>query len=142
MNRFYAKSCTIALLALSGFPAWIFLALSAQTEYGSFTVAPIRGTEPSGLGGFCDPPQLSLKIDSRQTVPWPRKEPLNIEDLELAQSHLVVAVCNGKPLQSFRFRFAEFKSRGVCLTFGEYLFDGYQGLRLWDAKHAPWCKHD
>lgn len=80
-----------------------------------------------------------MKVDARPSVPWPRKTSLKIDDLDLEESHLVVAFCNGKAAQSARFRFAEYKTSDLCLTF-EDLFDGYEGMRLWGAKHAPWCK--
>jgi hypothetical protein len=88
---------------------------------------------------LCNSGMLTIKIDTRESVPWPHKESIKIDDLDLTQSHLVVASCDGKPVQSFRFHFSEFKASGLCLTF-EDLFDGYEGMRLWDARHSPWCK--
>ena len=106
-------------------------------------MAPVIPTiQPSQVtpGLFCDPAKLSLKIDTQQPVPWPRKVSLKIEGLDLTQSHLVVAMCRAKPLQSFRFKFYDCGTGELCLTFEEYMFDGYQGMRLWESKHAPWCK--
>jgi hypothetical protein len=140
MKRFSAKIYSIVLLAPLLLPASIVPPLAAQTEHAAFSVAPILATAPPSSGGFCDAPKLSLKIDSRPAIPWPRRETLHLSDLDPARSHLIVAVCSGKPIQSFKFRFAKFKSGRVCLTFEEEMFDGYAGLRLWDAKHAPWCK--
>ena len=88
---------------------------------------------------MCKSGLLSLRIDSRKPVPWPHEDSLKIADLDIVASHLVVASCDGKPIQSFRFHFSEFKASGLCLEF-QGLFDGYEGMRLWDAKHSPWCK--
>jgi hypothetical protein len=87
-------------------------------------------------GLLCNSGTFSPRIDTRESVPWPRKESLEIDDLDLTQHHLVVASCGGKPIQSFRFHFSDFKASGLCLTFQD-MFDGYEGMRLWDAKHAP-----
>jgi hypothetical protein len=113
--------------------------LWAQSESGWICVSPVPERPPSKVQGLCSSGKLSLKIDTRQTVPWPHKESLKIEALDLTQSHLVAAICDGKPVQSFKFRFSEYKSGELCLTF-EDLFDGYEGMRLWEARHATWCK--
>lgn len=80
-----------------------------------------------------------MTIDKRSPVPWPHESPLKIDGLELTKSHLVVAACDGRPVQSFRFTFSTHKVDGLCLTF-EDMVDGYEGMRLWDAKRASWCK--
>ncbi len=117
-----------------------FPALSSESEQGWICVSPVPARPPSSVSGeLCDSGALSVRVDSRESVPWPHKESLKIDDLDLTQSHLVVASCNGKPVQSFKFHFSEYHASGLCLTF-EDMFDGYEGMRLWDAKHAPWCK--
>ena len=45
---------------------------------------------------------------------WPTKDGIHI-DLDVSATHRVVVFCNGKPQQSFKFRFAEFKSAKLCL---------------------------
>src|SRR5438034_3924687 len=91
-------------------------AFSAGSEHGSLCVAPVSVDPPSTAapGLFCDPGNLSLRIDAQQGVPWPRKESLKIEHLDLTQRHRVTVLCDGKPQQSFTFRFSEFKTRQLC----------------------------
>ncbi len=62
-----------------------------------------------------------------------------MEDVDLAERDLLVARCDGKPVQSTRFKFSEYNTEKLCLTFDD-LAHGYEGLRLWNEKHAPWCK--
>ena len=129
--RAAAITLLIALLACPAF--------SDEAARGSLCVASL-GLEPlTNRFKLCGSGNLSFRIDARQTIPWPRKESLKIEDLDLTKSHLAVAMCDGKPVQSARFKFSEYETDKLCLTFDEEA-DGYEGLRLWNAKHAPWCK--
>lgn len=130
------RHTAIALLIV----ALVCPAFSSQSEHGWLCVSPVPARPPSNvLGLLCNSGMLSLRIDTRGSVPWPHKESLKIDDLDLTQTHVVVASCGGKPVQSFRFRFTDYKTSGLCLTF-QNMFDGYEGMRLWDAEHAPWCK--
>jgi hypothetical protein len=76
-----------------------------------------------------------LKIDKRPPVPWPHKESVKIDDLDVSERHLVVLVSDGKTIQSFWFRFSEYKATDLCI-----IFDGYEGVQLDDRKSSPWCK--
>jgi len=115
-------------------------AFSSQSELGWLCVSPVPARPPSNVSGLlCNSGMLRVRVDTRDSIPWPRQESLKIDNLDLTQSHLVVASCDGKPIQSFRFHFSELKASGLCLTFQD-TFDGYEGMRLWDAKRAPWCK--
>ena len=128
------KAISIAFLcAVLGFTQ-----SSNDSKFGTLCVAPIP-IKTSSIGTLCDSGKLSLKIDKMEPVAWPHKESLKIEDLGLNENHRAVAICDGKPIQSTRFGFSAFKTRELCLEYQD-LFDGYEGLRLWDAKHAPWCK--
>ncbi len=84
----------------------------------------------------CSSGNLSLKIDARKSVSWPHDESLQIEPLDLAPSHLVTVLCDGKPLQSFRFMFSEYTTRELCL----FINDFYQTVQLWERAKSPWCK--
>jgi hypothetical protein len=130
------KAAAIALLiALLACPAF-----SDESPCGSLCVGPIPDRLPSpGLGTLCDSRKLSVQLDKREIIPWPRKGSLKIEDVDLTESHLLVARCDGKPVQSTRFKFSEYNTDKLCLTFDD-LADGYEGLRLWDAKHPTRCK--
>jgi len=109
----------------------------AQTLEGTVCVAPVPVEPPTtsapGLG--CSG-NLSLKIDDQKGVPWPHRESMQIEHLDLAQRHRVTVLCDGKPQQSFRFRFSEFKTKELCL----FINDFYQTVQLWEPRQSPWCK--
>jgi hypothetical protein len=77
-----------------------------------------------------------MKIDSQQPMAWPIKENVKIEALDVTVTHRVVVFCDGKPQQSFKFRFSEFKTSELCL----FINDMYKTAQLWDSKGAPWCK--
>ncbi len=129
------RPAAIALLIAS----LVSPALSAESERGSVCVAPIPKGPPRTAATpdlFCGSGKLSLRIDTLQAVPWPNKKSLKIEDLDLNFPHRVVISCDGKPQQSFKFRFSEFKTRELCL----FINDLYQTAQLWEPKQAPWCK--
>jgi|HubBroStandDraft_1064217.scaffolds.fasta_scaffold51542_3 hypothetical protein len=135
----WGKRLRLAAIALSLF-VLVCPAFSSQSEQGWLCISPVPERPPSNVPGLlCNLGKLRLRVDTRDPVLWPRKESLKIDNLDLTQSHLVVASCDGKPIQSFRFHFSDLKASGLCLTFQD-MFDGYEGMRLWDAKRAPWCK--
>jgi hypothetical protein len=118
--------------------------LLAQEGSGMLCVAPFP--KPvcsgdlclSGAQGFsCASGNVSLKVDSRKPVPWPRNESMSLTGLALDATHRVVLLCDGKPKQSFKLRFSEFKKNKACLSVNEL----YGWVQLWDLdKHSPWCK--
>ncbi len=113
----------------------------AQARVGSVCVAaraatPFRGQviPPTGevsSGG------LRVKIDKRAAVPWPQRQSLKIEALDLSERHLLAVVdSRGKSVESLWFRFLEYKSTDLCMA-----YDGYQGIGLQEAtRRTPWCK--
>jgi len=44
--------------------------------------------------------------------------------------------CDGKPQQSFTFRFAEYGADHLCLFINRL----YQTAQLWRPREARWCK--
>jgi hypothetical protein len=129
------KAAAIALLiALLACPAF-----SDEAARGWLCVAPLGVKPLTNIFMHCGSGNLSLRIDAQQTVPWPRKESLKIEGLDLTESHLVVASCDGRPIQSFRFKFSTHKRDRLCLSYTD-MNDGYEGLRLNEVKGSPWCK--
>ena len=60
---------------------------------------------------------LMFRIDNGKKEPWPRKTCFKIEGLSLGEKHLVVVYSGGKPIQSFRFRFTDYKETELCLVF-------------------------
>jgi hypothetical protein len=113
---------------------------SAESEQGSVCVAPVPVEPPSTAATaefFCHSGSFSLKIDKQQAFPWPRKESLKIEGLNITQRHRVTILCDGKPQQSFGFRFCDFKTKQLCL----FINDLYQTAQLWEeSKRSPWCR--
>src|SRR5579862_3783926 len=113
----------------------------AEAQAGTLCVAsraatPFRGQviPPTGevsSGG------LRLRIDKRPAVPWPQRESLKIEGLDLTDRHLLVILDpDGKAEESVWFRFSSFKGNRVCMA-----FDGYQGIQLQaDGRRTPWCR--
>jgi hypothetical protein len=112
---------------------------SAAETPGTICIAPIPPGTPAtsaAPGLMCSSGNLSLRIDSRPTTPWPREGNQRIEPLDGQTTHRVVVLCDGKPQQSFRFNFTQFKSRKLCL----FLNDLYQTAQLWEDSKSPWCK--
>jgi hypothetical protein len=112
-------------------------ALAAETQ-GTICIAPIPVGAPttSAPGLMCVAGNLSLRIDSQSAMAWPRGGSQKIEGLDVGAPHRVVVLCDGKPQQSFRFRFSQFKSQKLCL----FINDLYQTAQLWEASRSPWCK--
>jgi hypothetical protein len=112
-------------------------ALYGQARRGMVCVAPNSAKPPERFspGGNYNPATLSVRIDKGQWVLWPHKESVKIGEMELSERHLVTLTSDGKRIQSFWFRFSEYKSDDLCLA-----FDGYQGVQLQGAKRSPWCK--
>jgi hypothetical protein len=112
-------------------------ALSGQTERGTICVAPNSSEPPRRIspGGDYNPATLTLSVDKGKPIPWPHKDSVKIDDLSLGERHLIVLTSDGKRIQSFRFRFSDYKSTDLCID-----FDGYQGVRLQERKFSPWCK--
>jgi len=60
-----------------------------------------------------------------------------IQDLDLSERHLLAVLdAHGKPVESLWFRFSDYKSSQLCMS-----YDEYQGVQLGeDTRHTPWCK--
>ena len=109
-----------------------------KQEDGSLTIFTVPDTWSKyiGPGKYCEASKLSMRIDDGDTVQWPRKQRIQVNDLALDRSHLVTARCAGKPLQAARFRFSDFKSTHVCVS-----YDVYGGIYLFDYTTRGWgCK--
>src|SRR5690242_2590103 len=96
------------------------MALSAQSAPLTrwVCVAPVRPTQGSTAaapGLACSSEVLSLKIDGGDAKPWPRASSARTDGLDLRTPHKVVVMCDGKPQQTLRFKFSEFKSNDLCL---------------------------
>src|SRR5437660_9201035 len=107
----------------------------AQQEYGSLCVAPPPEDMPKTtiVRSLCYDFKFAIKIDQQKALSWPTNGSVKIDKLDLGVRHLVVVYCDGKPHQSFYFRFSEFKNRDLCL----FLNDFYKTVQLWDPKESP-----
>lgn len=125
---------SIILLALS----LLSPAFPTESGLGFVCIAPVpeKPTPRSAPGLFCDSTKLSVKIDAQQPIAWPIKESVKIDALDVTATHRVVVFCNGKPQQSFKFRFSEFKTKELCL----FINDLYKTAQLWESKGTPWCR--
>ncbi len=93
--------------------------------------APTRFTP----GQNYNPATLSIRMDKGPLAPWPHKQGMKIGDLDVNERHLVTVTSDGKRLFSFWFKFSEYKSSALCLS-----FDGYEGARLQEEKSSCKCK--
>ena len=111
--------------------------IEGSNNTGSICVLPNSPNPPTRIssGGDYNPDTLTLRIDERQAIRWPHKEPVLIEGLNLHERHLVVLTSDGKQIKSFRFKFSEEDNAKFCIY-----FDGYQGVQLETPMIAPWCK--
>jgi hypothetical protein len=122
----------------------IFLAqpaFSFEKDAGSICVdplpKPIEGRRAAGRGSVrCDAEKYSFKIDAQPLRPWPKKEAIKIENVDMAAHHRVTVFCGGKAMESATFHFSEIKTRRLCL----FLNDLYWTIQIWEAKSAPWCR--
>ena len=112
-----------------------------QEDAGTICVAPRALTPFRGqvvpATGKVSSGGMQVKIDKRAAVPWPQRESLKIEGLDLKERHLLMVVtADGKPVESLWFRFTSYHSSRLC-TF----YDGYGGIDLRDdGKKCPWCR--
>ncbi len=126
----------------AGYAALVFLlgalwtlATSAQTNTGTLCVI----SDPPGCCDRVTVPfelkTLMFKIDNGNKTPWPQKAGLKVDGLSLGENHVVVVYSRGKPIQSFRFRFTDYKETELCL-----LFDGYGGPEMRPKNKSCDCK--
>jgi len=108
-----------------------------QGKSGTVCVLPNSSDPPTRIspGGMYNPATLTVRVDKGKPILWPHQQPVRIENLSLEGLHLVVLASDGKRIQSFRFRFSDYKQSKLCLY-----FDGYQGVQLENGANALWCK--
>ena len=106
-------------------------------DFGSVCIAPVtwRPLPYSAPGLYCDSDKVSLRIDGHAAAA-PVTKNVKIGQLDATSRHRVVILCDGKPQQSFTFRFSEFTSNDLCL----YINDLYKTAQIREAKVRPWCK--
>jgi hypothetical protein len=110
---------------------------AGEKEAGTVCVLPNSPDPPTRFspGGEYNPATLTLSIDKGKPIPWPHKHSVKIETLVLNKRHLVVLTSDRQRIQSFWFRFSDFKDVKVCMA-----FDGYQGVQLESKVTSFWCR--
>jgi len=106
-------------------------------KIGIVCVLPNSPDRPTRIspGGDYNPDTLTIAIDSRLPVRWPHRISIKIADLDLNERHLIVLRSDGKRIQSFHFRFTDYKDRTLCVS-----YDGYQGVQFDDKYTTYWCR--
>jgi len=120
----------------------VSISANAQQSTGSVCVAARIDDpffkEPATLpNGEINSHGLKVRVDKRPVEEWPRRKSLKIKDLDTGEQHLLAVLdSSGKPIESVRFKFSEYKSTDLCMA-----YDGYQGIGLQEAtRRSPWCK--
>jgi hypothetical protein len=140
--RRYDYCCPMNRLRLFAFVLLFFQYSVAQQRTGTLCVAariddPFWKESATLPNGQINSHGLQFGIDKRSIVKWPEREGLKVEGLDTAERHLVsVRDSKGKPIEAVWFKFSDFKSTNVCMS-----YDGYQRIGLRDlTRHTPWCK--
>lgn len=115
---------------------------TAQQKTGSVCIAARIDDpffkEPATLpNGEINSHGLKVRVDKMAAIDWPGRKSLKVSDLSTDELHVVaVLAANGKSINSVRFKFAQFNSTDLCMS-----YDGYQGIGLQEAgRHTPWCR--
>jgi len=110
---------------------------ASPAETGTICVLPNSPDPPTRIspGGEYNPSTLTISIDQRQPIPWPHKKPVKIEEILRPGRHLITLRSDGKRIQSFWFRFSDYKDSTLCVY-----YDGYQGVQFGDKYTTYWCK--
>jgi hypothetical protein len=107
---------TIGSVALAILIALSFAPLSsADPETGVLCVIPDPPSSQYYATVPFDLKTLMFKIDNGKKIAWPQKTGLKVEGLALSERHLVIVYSWGRPIQSFRFRFTDYKQTELCL---------------------------
>ena len=81
----------------------------AQATSPTLCIAPNSGAKPERCApGLCDGGDLSVRLDDRPRIDWPKDRNVAVTDLDGAIQHRVVLYRAGKAQQSFKFRFSDF----------------------------------
>jgi hypothetical protein len=106
-------------------------------ETGTICVLPNSPDPPTRIspGGDYNPATLTIGVDHQQPIPWPHKRRTLIENLDLKGRHLIVLRSDRKRIQSFYFRFSDYRDTKLCVA-----YDGYQGVQFGDKYTTYWCR--
>jgi hypothetical protein len=120
----------------------VSISANAQQSTGSVCIAARIDDpfwkEPATLpNGEINSHGLKVRVDKRPVEEWPQRKSLKVEGLDTRERHLLAVLdSTGKPIESVRFKFSEYRSTNLCMA-----YDGYQGIGLQEAtRRTPWCK--
>jgi hypothetical protein len=113
-----------------------FLSISATAQRAIGSVCVVARIddpffkEPATLpNGEINSHGLKVQVDKRPAQEWPQRKSLKIDGLDTGERHLLVVLdSSGRPIESVRFKFSDYKSTDLCMT-----YDGYQGIGLEEA---------
>jgi hypothetical protein len=110
---------------------------SDQIKTGTVCVLPNSPNPPTRIspGGDYNPATLTISLDGQPPIAWPHKRKVKVESLGLKEGHTIVLRSDGKRIQSFRFRFSDYRDSTLCVY-----FDGYQGVQFGDKYTTFWCR--
>ncbi len=130
-------SVAVVFITISSFTVRSVGQTNQEIQTGSVCVLPNSPERPTRIspGGEYNPSTLTIRIDNRETLHWPHKQRVLVNNLELDEKHLVVLTSDGRRIQSFRFKFSPEDNAKLCIY-----FDGYQGVQLGSVASAYWCR--
>jgi hypothetical protein len=89
----------LAVLLLSAVSSFRSKAAAQTTSLkgGSLCVLPNSPDPPTRIspGGEYNPATLTVRVDKRQSIRWPHKEPVLVDSLALQKHHLVILTSDG-----------------------------------------------
>jgi len=129
----------LVLLLLIGLSPSTMLAQArpsgANTPSGSMCIASVTppNSEQKSLSnpaGGNPISSYSVQIDKRKPVITSNDKSISISGLAVGRRHLVKIFGDGRPIESFGFRFSGFSTTKLCLWFNTL----YETWQLWDAR--------
>jgi hypothetical protein len=110
---------------------------SASPTRGAVCIAPVPVSNPSPISlanpaGGSRSFDFEVSMDGRRRLKVNHTESLVINGLDPRKRHTIAIYEKGTLITSFRFSFADYKSRFLCLWFKEL----YQTWSLWDYRES------
>lgn len=120
----------------------VSISANSQETTGSVCIAariddPFWKEEATLPNGGINSHGLKVRVDKRPAEEWPQRKSLKVEGLDTSERHLLAVLdSSGKPIESVYFKFSDYQSTNLCMS-----YDGYQGIGLKEAtRRTPWCK--
>jgi hypothetical protein len=109
----------------------------SKTAAGSICLAPFE-SPTSGEKSLANPAggnrvsTYSIQVDKMSPVVLSNERPVRISSIGTGRKHLIKIIGDGKIVESFWFKFGEFKTKDLCLFFNSL----YETWSLWDGKEG------